>query len=199
MRIKENLTLPLNSERHKSQENKKWLKRAVGENQVSVRTRRCLKPLVKRYFSENTPYVSSASPLPCISLNTSYDIFPPYFFLCSPYFIRLPISYYQSAFSYPISRHIASHPSHIPSLNGDGNPKARSDPGEVLWTRARKLMLEAWTIGWFRYSKEVVKSYKCILEFLVDFIYKKIAFAIIGFLRTQASLYFMANCGSAVS
>lgn len=173
-------------------------KRAVGESKVSVRTRRCLKPLLKRYFSENAPYVSSTSYLPHISLNTSYDIFPPCCFLCSLYFIRLPISYYQPAFYYPISRHIVSHPSHIPSLTRDGNPKASSDPGEVLWTRVKKLTLEAWRIGWFRYHKEFVKSYKCILEFGDDFIYKKTAFTIMGFLRTQASLYLMANCGGAI-
>ena len=113
-----------------------------GESQVSVRTRRYLKPLVKRYFSENTPYVSRTSYLPHISINTSYDIFPPCFFLWSLYFIRVPISYYQPEFYYPISRHIVSHPSHIPSLNRDGNPKASSKPGEVLWTRVKKLMLE---------------------------------------------------------
>lgn len=146
VRLKENLTLPLDSERHDNQENKKWLlTRAVGESQVSVRIRGCLKPLVKRYFSQNTPYVFSASHLPYTSLNTAHPVtFPPYFFLCSLYFIRLPISCYQFAFYYPIPRHIASH-----SLNGDGNPKARPDPGEVLWAKARKLMLEAWTVGWF--------------------------------------------------
>ena len=31
------------------------------------------------------------------------------------------------------------------------------------------------------------------------FIYKKIAFTIMGFLRTQASLYLMANSGGAIS
>ena len=60
---------------------------------------------------------------------------------------------------------IASHSSHIPSLNRDVNPKARSKPGKVWWTRVKKLMLEVWRIGWFRYHKEFVKSYKCILEF----------------------------------